>query len=228
MNKRLESCLRTGILFAWPLTWSGVALAQSVPGSGMSAPDVSSSGNVGASPSGSTSNSSEMGTSPQQNELNRSHLPPDSRIPPGTPTPGSPRATPPAPQRPPPGPPVNPGDLLPLPGSPRLTPPDTLYPPAIPTSPPSVNPPTPGAPRPGTANQTQETPLPPDVVPRDAAAGQVRDVTPRPSSVNTGAHRRSQPSTSPSKKGRRVRHPKTRPGSTLSEPPGKIGRTELG
>ncbi|HEX2568494.1 MAG TPA: hypothetical protein VH877_02970 [Polyangia bacterium] len=192
MNKRLEGYIRAGILFAWPLTWGGVALAQSVPGNGMAVPDVGSTGPVGASPSGSTAHTGEMDAPRDQEELRRSHLPPDQRIPP-----------------------VNPGDQPPMPGSPQVAPPDTLHPlPA--TRPPEEVPPTPGAPRPGTANQTQSTPLPPDVVPRDAAAGEVRDVTPRSGRVKTSARRHTRRDTMSSKKGRRARHHETRPGSGSS------------
>jgi hypothetical protein len=186
MNKRLERYIRAGILFAWPLTGGGMALAQSVPGNGMAVPDVGGSGAVGASPSGSTSNAGEMGASP--------------------------------------APPVNPGDQPPMPGAPQVAPPDTSHPPPSSARPPEAVPPTPGAPRPGTANQSQGTPLPPDVVPRDAAAGQVRDVAPRPGGVDAGARQRTQRSTRAGKKGRRVRHDRTRPDSTSSETPGGTGR----
>lgn len=207
MNKRLEGYIRAGILFAWPLTWGGMALAQSVPGDSMAVPDVGNTGPVGASPSGSTSNSSEMDVPRDQEELRRSHLPPDRRIPPVNP--------------------VNPGDQAPMPGAPQVAPPDTPRP--SPSAQPSgALPSTPGAPRPGTANQTQGTPLPPDVMPRDAAAGQVRDVTPRPGDVKTSARRDTQRagrSGRAGKTGRRVHHHKTQPGSTSSQTPRGTGST---
>jgi hypothetical protein len=202
MNKRLEGYIRAGILFAWPLTWGGTALAQSVPGDSMAVPDVGSTGPVGASPSGSPSDTSEMQAPRDPGELERSHLPPDRRIPP-----------------------VNPGGQPPLPGSPQVSPPDTLHP--SPSAQPSGTvPSTPGAPRPGTANQTQGTPLPPDVVPRDAAAGQVRDVTPQSSRVKTSARRNAQRSGRATKKGRRVRQPQARPGNTSLKAPDGTGRTK--
>ena len=81
----------------------------------------------------------------------------------------------------------------------------------------------PGAPRPGTANQTQGRPLPPDVVP---GAGQVRDGMPRPSSVKTSARRHTQRATRTGKKSRRVRPHKTLPGSSSPETPRGTGQTE--
>lgn len=207
MNKRLEGYIRAGILFAsfaWPLTWAGMAVAQSVPGDSMAVPDVGGTGPVGASPSGSTSNMSEMDAPRSPGEFERSHLPPDRRTPP-----------------------VNPGSQPPLPGAPQVTPPGALHPPPSASS--SV-PSTPGAPRPGTANQTQGTPLPPDVVPRDVAAGQVRDVTPESSRVKANARRNEQRSGRASKKGHRVRHHQARPGDTSLKAPEKVldgaGRTK--